>query len=344
MLLLNPEENLILENIFLANFKNINEPQVRKFRAENFEHKESIERLVCEQLIKEKDRGYRLTLNGFAALSSEIEPFKLVKLQCQEIFTILKHHYKAFYGDPITIGEISEQISVDKEKLLSALYYVSETSDLVNGRSTNLCADDAHLYPYENILEHESFEQALDKYRGWIKERLEGKQKFNGDISFGQYELIQERTFLGEDLDIEYLAASKNKKIFVDRKRIEELKELNLEPLKYDLSKTIQICHEMNNTYSSESYYALAALQRMLIDHVPPLFGFKSFSEVTSQCGSKSFQKHMVHLDKSLRNISDSFLHQQVRKSESLPNEVTINFSSAIDELLAEISRSNTIR
>lgn len=341
MLIVRPEDNSILEKVFLSNFKNLAEPQVKKFRVENFEHRESLDRLISEQLIKEKDRGYRLTLNGFAALSSDVDSFNLVKSQCQAIFTILKHHYKTFYGEPITIDSITEQVSIEREKLLSALYFVSETSDIVNGRSTDLSAVDAHLCPYENILAHETFEQALDKYRSWIKERLEGKQRFNDEVYFRQCGLEQNTNFLGEALDMEYAVITKRKKVFVDRKRIEELRQLNLELNKYDLSKVIQICHEMNNTYSNESYYALASLQRMLIDHIPPLFGFKSFSEVSSQYGSKSFKKHMVHLDKSLRNISDSFLHQHIRKLESLPTEVTINFSSAIDELIAEISQLN---
>ncbi len=114
---------------------------------------------------------------------------------------------------------------------------------------------------------------------------------------------------------------------------------MNPELADYDLTKVIQICHEMNSTYSSRSYYALASLQRMLIDHIPPIFGFRNFAEVASQYGTRSFKKHMFQLDKSLRNISDSYLHQPIRKSESLPNTVTVDFSSAIDELLSEIIR-----
>ena len=339
MLIVSPEENSILEKVFLANFQNLNEPQVKKFRVENFVFKDSVDRLVSEQLIKEKDRGYRLTLNGFSALSSKADSFKLVKSQCQAIFTILKHHYKTFYGEPITIDSIAVQVSIDKEKLLSALYYVSETSDLVNGRSTDLSSDDAHLCPYENILEHESFEQALDKYRGWIKERLENKQKFNSEISFRQYELAQESTFLGESLDIGHAPAQKNIKTFVHKDRIKSLENLNLEHPDYDLSKVIQICYEMNVCYTNSCFFALASLQRMLIDHIPPIFNFQRFSEVANQHGSKSFKKHMNHLGNSLRNLSDSYLHQHIRKSETLPNEISIGFASAIDDLLSEIVR-----
>ncbi|MGL1958762.1 MAG: hypothetical protein OCD00_15780 [Colwellia sp.] len=338
-MLVTPDKNLILEKIFLANIKDLNEPRTKRFRVENYELKDSIDSLLNEQLIKEKEQGYRLTLNGFAVLKSESDAFLLIKSQCQAIFTVLKAHYIRLYDEPITIDSIAKQVSTEKNKLLTAIYFVSETSDLTNGRSNDFSADDAMLCPYEKVLDHENFESALDKHRGWIKERLKSKNNFDDQLSFRHHELSQESSFLGESLNTEYVAALTSKKVFVDSKRITALEELNHQFLDYDLSKVIQICHEMNNTYTCESYYALASLQRMLIDHIPPLFSFKSFAEVASQYGSKSFKKHMTHLDKSLRNISDSYLHQHIRKIESIPTEVSVNFSNAIDELLGEITR-----
>jgi Sec-independent protein translocase protein TatA len=82
-------------------------------------------------------------------------------------------------------------------------------------------------------------------------------------------------------------------------------------------------------------------LVRALIDHIPPIFGCKKFSEVANNYGggTKSFRKQMEHLDNSLRNIADAVLHEHVRKKESLPTHTQIDFRADIDVLLQEIVR-----
>lgn len=45
------------------------------------------------------------------------------------------------------------------------------------------------------------------------------------------------------------------------------------------------------------------------------------------------------NLENSYRKIADALLHQKIRKSESLPTKVMVDFSSDVDVLLAEIIR-----
>lgn len=125
--------------------------------------------------------------------------------------------------------------------------------------------------------------------------------------------------------------------IFVDPERIEALKEINHKD--FDLSKLIRKCEELNIAYSTECYFSVGMLIRALIDHVPPIFNRKNFSDVTRWYGTRSFMDSMVHLDKSSRKISDSMLHTHIRKKEVLPSKTQVNFSSDIDVLLAEIIR-----
>jgi hypothetical protein len=78
------------------------------------------------------------------------------------------------------------------------------------------------------------------------------------------------------------------------------------------------------------------------LDHVPPIFGCKSFAEVSNNySGGKSFKESMKRLEDSSRKIADSYLHTQIRKSESLPNPTQVDFSNDLDVLLAEIARTN---
>lgn len=83
-------------------------------------------------------------------------------------------------------------------------------------------------------------------------------------------------------------------------------------------------------------------LVRAILDHVPPLFGFRTFAEVSANYGAAgtSFKKSMEHLQKTLRNISDSHLHQNIRQKESLPTETQVDFGAALDQLLGEVIRT----
>jgi hypothetical protein len=74
------------------------------------------------------------------------------------------------------------------------------------------------------------------------------------------------------------------------------------------------------------------------MDHVPPIFGATSFAEVANNyAGQKSFRELMLHLEKSARKIADAHLHGQIRSRETLPTATQVNFSNALDVLLAEI-------
>lgn len=125
---------------------------------------------------------------------------------------------------------------------------------------------------------------------------------------------------------------------YVDISRIEELD--NIKNKSFDLSKLIQFCKELNSCFKNCNYLATAMIIRAIIDHVPPIFGCKNFSEICNNYkGTRSFKDSMLNLDRSSRKISDNHLHSQIRKTEVLPNRTQVNFSNDLDVLLAEIVR-----
>jgi len=130
---------------------------------------------------------------------------------------------------------------------------------------------------------------------------------------------------------------NENHSEFVDTSRIEELRKISTS--NFDFTKLIEYCDELNVCYKNECFLAVAMLTRAIIDHIPPLFDVKDFQTVYGQNGTKSFKEHMIHLDKSLRKIADSYLHNQIRNKEILPNQTQVNFSQDLDVLLAEICR-----
>ncbi len=124
---------------------------------------------------------------------------------------------------------------------------------------------------------------------------------------------------------------------FINEKRITDLKSIETD--KHDLSRLIRLCEELNTNYKNGSYISVILLTRSLIDHIPPIFGQKSFSEVYGNYGTQSFKEHMTHLDKSMRKIADSYLHTHIRKKETLPTINQVSFVQDIDVLISEITR-----
>lgn len=125
---------------------------------------------------------------------------------------------------------------------------------------------------------------------------------------------------------------------FVSPTRIEELSALRPE---FDLTRLLQMLTELNRAYAAYSYLSCSVLVRAILDHVPPLFGFEKFDEVANNYagGGKSFRESVQHLHKSSRKIADSALHQPIRRKESVPGKIQVEFRPDLDVLLGEIAR-----
>jgi hypothetical protein len=121
--------------------------------------------------------------------------------------------------------------------------------------------------------------------------------------------------------------------------RLAELRALT--PAQFDFRKLIRLCEEINTAYTQECYFATAMLTRGLLDHVPPVFGKNTFTEVANNYsgGGRSFKETMHHLENAARKVADAHLHMPMRKSETLPTAQQVNCTQQLDVLLAEIVR-----
>lgn len=126
--------------------------------------------------------------------------------------------------------------------------------------------------------------------------------------------------------------------VLIADSRLDELRALASPD--FDFRKLIRLCEELNIASREECHFAKAALTRALVDHVPPLFGKKSFGEVANNyAGTKSFREAIEHLDSAAKKVADGHLHTQIRKNETLPTAQQVNFASGLDVLLSEIVR-----
>lgn len=130
-----------------------------------------------------------------------------------------------------------------------------------------------------------------------------------------------------------------NKSLYVDPIRIKELH--NLKNSKFDVIKLIKLCEELNNAATNKNYLSVPIIVRTIIDHIPPIFGFSTFSEVANNYsgGTRSFKESMLNFNNSLRKIADNNTHSQAREKEVLPSLVQVDFSPQLDMLLGEIIR-----
>ena len=99
------------------------------------------------------------------------------------------------------------------------------------------------------------------------------------------------------------------------------------------------MCKELNDNYSLANYLSCGMLIRAILDHVPPIFGKSTFKEVVNNYGTKSFKDIISPLEDSARKISDSYLHNPIRKKEILPTKTQVSFQPNMDCLLTEIVR-----
>jgi hypothetical protein len=124
---------------------------------------------------------------------------------------------------------------------------------------------------------------------------------------------------------------------FVSPSRIEELR--SLPPSRFDLTRLIRLCEELNVVNRCECHMAKAMLVRALIDHVPPIFDVVTFAQLASYSGGSRSFKDAIQRSGVLRAIADGLLHVQIRSSEVLPTANQVDCPNEVDAILGEIVR-----
>jgi hypothetical protein len=130
-------------------------------------------------------------------------------------------------------------------------------------------------------------------------------------------------------------------KHYVDPARVGEL--LAITGGRWDFTRLLELCRELNLASANQCHIASAMLLRAVLDHVPPVFGFKTFDEVANNYGGdkvgRSFKAAMLRLQGAARSIADMHLHDPIRKKEVVPTAVQVDFAAELDLLLSEIVR-----
>lgn len=121
----------------------------------------------------------------------------------------------------------------------------------------------------------------------------------------------------------------------IARTRIDQLR--GLPSTKFDFSKLIRLCEEINIAYREGCYCATVMLTRAVLDHVPPIFGKANFDEVANHYEGRSFKEAMRHLNDTSRSVADGHLHERISKRAILPTAQQVDCRQQLDLLLVEI-------
>lgn len=192
------------------------------------------------------------------------------------------------------------------------------------------------LWEDEDDDEHEE-PMSLEQAKTAATERFELFKTIHQEVRESVIEGLREDGIL---LGKQKIAFTMPVAVYVNKSRIGELRQVTSP--NFDLQRLIRLCEELNKCFASNSFCATAALVRAVIDHVPPIFGARTFAEVANNIGEKSIKASLQRLETSSRNIADSVLHQRIRKREVIPNSTQVNFSNDLDVLLGEIIRRLT--
>jgi hypothetical protein len=131
--------------------------------------------------------------------------------------------------------------------------------------------------------------------------------------------------------------------VYVPQEVISDLEKMNIENIKWDFSKVIQICIELNSGWQNKSYLSVIFLVRSLMDHVPPLWiqdpepGKINFDAVCGQVGGSSFKSAMQNLRKQHKHIADRLLHEHIARRVSLPPPELADSRKEVIQLLQKI-------
>lgn len=117
------------------------------------------------------------------------------------------------------------------------------------------------------------------------------------------------------------------------------LRLTKIENEKFDLSRLIAFCKELDDNYSLGNYYSCAMILRAILDHIPPIFDKSSFDDVYSKYGGKSFKDIVKPLNETARKIGDNYLHTQIDKKVIQITKTQVDFQANIDFLLNEVAK-----
>lgn len=135
--------------------------------------------------------------------------------------------------------------------------------------------------------------------------------------------------------DDEYLEKVRSGDIFVEDEIVAQLRVAR--NVNFDLRKLIRLVEELNDAYRSGNYISSILILRAVMNHIPPIFGQTTFSQIVAQ-SNRSTKAILSKLEDDARPIADMHTHMTIRKNEYLPTKSQVEpYKSSFEVLLLEV-------
>lgn len=145
--------------------------------------------------------------------------------------------------------------------------------------------------------------------------------------------------------DPTYGQSVKSNMAFLEPTVLESLRRINSS--KFDFTKLVRFCEELNDAYSRANYLSCALIIRAVMNHIPPVFGARTFAEVTAHSG-KSLKAMFERLEDGARPVADLHTHAHIRNREHLPTKHQVEpykpgFELLIQEVIVRAQQNSAI-
>ena len=139
---------------------------------------------------------------------------------------------------------------------------------------------------------------------------------------------------IGEETPI-----NRNENFLISKEMIDKFRLKQHPKLKY--SRLVVLLGEINSSWNNGNYNAVALLIRTVMNHIPPVFGFKKFEEVANNPKfSSSVKRALGTLQNSMKHLADIIAHEQISEKEPRSiSEVEVDCRQSLKLLLDEILR-----
>ncbi|SCL38826.1 hypothetical protein GA0070624_6352 [Micromonospora rhizosphaerae] len=158
-----------------------------------------------------------------------------------------------------------------------------------------------------------SIEDFIDARVSWYEEEEQRQRPYPAVIDVPAEEVLPARAYINPRV-------------------LDQLREAS--GASWDTTKLVALAEELDACVQAGHVYASHAVLRALLDHVPPLFGQKSFAAVvSSHAWAKTDAKYLGRLS-TFRDQADDALHRQISKMADLLMLDNLPQAAAVNALL----------
>lgn len=169
--ILDPLSRSILLDVLRESVLSKGKLDASDYRVDHDDWIELLNQLEWKHYLKRDDNKYRVAFQALSEIDNDDAKVELG--QCEEVFKILREHYKKpqTRNAQIKIADLAENLNFTNEQTIQTVRYLMDVSSLwFGGSAGDLDNIDTYWFkPGEHILTNKTFSDLVNKVREWQK-------------------------------------------------------------------------------------------------------------------------------------------------------------------------------